>query len=128
MGGGGWAGEFGVWGHPACGPRVSPWVVRCVGRHGVDGRARFASVVLSHLLAGPLAELDGGELVGPLLVFDADGEFLFSTVQGVADGAGAPDCNGVGLFDAELQGPGGGGYGRDGGRGEAIEIGQFTFG
>jgi hypothetical protein len=21
------AGEFGVWGHPACGPRVSPWVV-----------------------------------------------------------------------------------------------------
>jgi hypothetical protein len=24
------AGLCRVWGHPACGPRVSPWVVRCV--------------------------------------------------------------------------------------------------
>ena len=34
------AGECGVWGHPACGPRVSPWVVRCErgGEHRLSAR------------------------------------------------------------------------------------------
>jgi hypothetical protein len=34
LGGFGVADEFGVWGHPACGPRVSPWVVVLRGRLG----------------------------------------------------------------------------------------------
>ena len=71
-------------------------------RGWLDVRASFASVVLSHLLAVPLAELDGGELAGRLLIFDADGEFLFATAQGVADGAGAADLDGVGFFYSKL--------------------------
>jgi hypothetical protein len=34
LGRGDGAGEFGVWGHPACGLRMSPWVDRCVGVRG----------------------------------------------------------------------------------------------
>ena len=72
---------------------------RSVFRGGAGG---VSSPLLLHLLAVPLAELDGGELIGRLLILDADGEFLFATTQGVADGAGAADLDGVGFFYSKL--------------------------
>ncbi len=53
------AGECGVWGHPACGPRVSPWVLSLRGDEGagdgvgvVSGKDAGVSVGLSGPLAG----------------------------------------------------------------------------
>ena len=82
-----------------CGLRCASRSVFCGGREGVFFHFfPTPSPLLLHFLAWPLAELDGGELVGCLLILDADGELLFAAVQGVADGAGAADLDGVGFL------------------------------
>ena len=56
------AGLCRVWGHPACGPRVSPWVVRCVVGGGlVLSRRVFCCVVGYALLPGGVGEVASGD-------------------------------------------------------------------
>ena len=94
---------FGVWGHPACGPRVSPWVVSCClgwGGQAFDvassgGRGLYGTWVGSCWLAF-LQGLAG--FLGPGVVgreeFFKDGQGLL--VEGAGFGFAASGADNVG--------------------------------